>query len=181
MFSKLGISLKDKYKNERVLVVGFAETATAIGVAVARVLHCDFIQTTREICNGDKFNFIEEHSHATDQRLYCTDFSDYDRILFVEDEVTTGNTILNIINLLKKRCTDIKFGAASIVNGMSEKNLLHFKQNNINVDYSEHIDNSGYSDMIENLVEFQGHKVDYTKFSSFNLNYLSISSPKYEI
>ena len=92
--------------NEKVLVIGFAETATAIGHFIAATLPNAFyhMQTTREIIEGTKplVEFKEEHSHATQQVLYATieEFSKYDRILFVDDEISTGNTILNFIYAL---------------------------------------------------------------------------------
>ncbi len=50
--------------------------------------------------------FSESHSHATEQKLVKTDLDKIigktDRIIFIEDEVTTGNTILNIVRLIQK-------------------------------------------------------------------------------
>ena len=50
--------------------------------------------------------FSEAHSHATEQKLVKDDIdrviNDIDRIVFIEDEVTTGNTIMNIIKIKQK-------------------------------------------------------------------------------
>ena len=50
--------------------------------------------------------FSEAHSHATEQKLVKDDIdrviNDIDRIVFIEDEVTTGNTIMNIIKIITK-------------------------------------------------------------------------------
>lgn len=128
------LSTRKDYKNLKILIIGFAETATAIGTIVgdnvekaAYVLH-----TTREDVYGSKevITFEETHSHATTQKLLVSkednfDFSDYNYILFVEDEISTGNTILNFINAFETqhnldaeghKLRNIKYGVASICN-----------------------------------------------------------------
>mgnify|MGYP000267290911 CR=1 FL=1 len=55
----------------------------------------DYIQTTREVIPGVNYLFFsEEHSHATEQKLVKDDIdraaAETDRIIFIEDEVTTG-------------------------------------------------------------------------------------------
>ena len=107
LFKELADEIKDEYKNEKLLVIGFAETATAIGSAVAAELEVSYTQTTREQIEKVEFlYFSEEHSHATEQKLVKTDIAAVidttDRIIFVEDEVTTGNTILNIIRVIRE-------------------------------------------------------------------------------
>ena len=107
LFSSLVDTFREEYQNERLLLVGFAETATAIGSQAAISFGAKYIQTTREpIANVEYLFFSEEHSHATEQKLVKNDIDsavdDIDRIVFIEDEVTTGNTILNIINILDK-------------------------------------------------------------------------------
>ena len=75
--------------------MGFAETATAIGAQAAITVGADYIQTTREVIPGVNYLFFsEEHSHATEQKLVKDDIdraaAETDRIIFIEDEVTTG-------------------------------------------------------------------------------------------
>ena len=124
MFRCLADKLRGKYENERILLIGFAETATAIGAALAVELEMPYIQTTREVINGvDYLFFTEAHSHATEQKLVKDDIDaiaeNTDRIIFIEDEVTTGNTILDIIGVIKKNYGErIKFSVASLLNGM---------------------------------------------------------------
>lgn len=105
-FMQLGEAIAAVCKQEKVLVIGFAETATAVGAAVASVIDgAVFVHTTREaqgFAEGDLVaDFFEEHSHAKNQSLYLRgghhDLSAYDRIVFVEDEITTGKTILNFL------------------------------------------------------------------------------------
>lgn len=145
MFDDLADLVKD-YKNEqRLLVVGFAETATAIGAEVATKLNCDYVNTTRESFSAEFFEFSESHSHATEQKLVKVDLNYYNHILFVEDEVTTGNTILKIVNILTMENSNLKFSVLSILNGMSEENLKTYNDANIDVHYLVKLDNSGFS------------------------------------
>lgn len=90
-------------------MIGFAETATAIGAAIAtNASNVDYyLSTTRENVDGAEFlYFTESHSHATEQRLVANHLEEclakVDRILFAEDEVTTGSTIEKLIDVLKE-------------------------------------------------------------------------------
>ena len=126
MFDSLAELLLEEYRGERLLLIGFAETATAVGAAVAEKLGALYIQTTREqIQDVEYFYFSEQHSHATEQKLVKDDLDRVmervDRIIFIEDEITTGNTIRNIIELLKKAYPGCAgFSAASLLNGMAK-------------------------------------------------------------
>ena len=124
------------------LFIGFAETATAIGAQVALSANAKYIQTTREIIPDVQYLFFsEEHSHATEQKLVKEDIDSVikkiDRIIFVEDEVTTGNTILNIINVIRKTYpdTNVKFGVASILNGMTDEHLAKYSDEGIDLHF----------------------------------------------
>ena len=68
-----GLSKKSNYEDLRILIIGFAETATAIGTIVGNnVDKAKFIlHTTREDVPGSKqvITFEETHSHATTQKL----------------------------------------------------------------------------------------------------------------
>ncbi len=106
IFKELAIKISDYCNNKKVLVIGFAETATAIGASVASVLpNSVYVHTTRNLENlKDEqllVEFLEEHSHAKNQALYLKeqfkDLNIFDAIVFVEDEITTGKTILNFM------------------------------------------------------------------------------------
>jgi len=137
MFKALAKPLRENYAGERLLLIGFAETATAIGAAVALELGADYMQTTRELLPDVEYlYFSEEHSHATQQKLVKNDIDvvidKIDRIIFIEDEVTTGKTILNIIDIIEKLYANkIQFSVASVLNGMDEKALSHYASRNI--------------------------------------------------
>lgn len=149
VFSELA-GLLNIYRKERLLVVGFAETATAIGARVAMELGADYIQTTRESIPGaDYLFFSEEHSHATEQRLVKNDLDRVmdriDRIIFAEDEVTTGKTLWNLITVLEQRYgRRIKYAAASLLNGMSEEAVETFTGRGIGLHYLVKISHDGY-------------------------------------
>ncbi len=125
MFQCLADLLADEYKDEKLLLIGFAETATAVGAAVAARLEALYIQTTREQIDGvEYFYFCEQHSHAAEQKLVKDDLDRavklVKRIVFIEDEITTGKTIRNITELLRQAYPNqLRYSAASLLNGMN--------------------------------------------------------------
>lgn len=140
LFFQMAEILEDHYKNEKLLVIGFAETATAIGTAIAyKAKNVDFyMNTTREDVPGAEYlYFTESHSHATEQRLAKTGLEEVipkvDRIFFAEDEVTTGNTIEKLIGVIQGAfdCSKCKFGIISILNSMVDERLAEFGQRDI--------------------------------------------------
>lgn len=128
-------------QEEKLVVIGFAETATAIGQYIACSLeNCIYyMQTTRESISGvaPLLEFREEHSHATEQLLYgkVSEFLSCDRILFVDDEISTGNTILNFISALENIGIHKKYSVASFLNWQNEKWTQKFKQLDISTHY----------------------------------------------
>ncbi len=141
LFSSLADKVREAYSEEKLLLVGFAETATAIGAEIAVCLGAKYIQTTREVIEGVEYlYFSEEHSHATEQKLVKDDIDavidDIDRIVFAEDEVTTGKTILNIIDRIEQYYPGkVKFSVASLLNGMSKEHLAQYEERKINLHY----------------------------------------------
>ena len=155
MFDALAERIEERYRGERLLIVGFAETATAIGAAAAIRLKTSYIQTTREDMPGVSFFvFYEEHSHAVTQKLSRDDLSgligDIDRIVFVDDEVTTGKTIRNIIACLENAYGNrLRFAAASVLNGMGEEDMAIFREKAIDLVYLLKTDSSAYASIAE--------------------------------
>ena len=143
MMNSLGEKVAKNYSEAR-LVIGFAETATAIGAIVAKNISddCFYIQTTRETFKGEFIEFLEEHSHAPEQKLYSKGLSELinqtSEIIFVDDELSTGKTLLNIVRQLKNKfpaLNDKKICAASIINRLSEENLAALAAENISCVY----------------------------------------------
>ncbi|MBQ9142216.1 MAG: phosphoribosyltransferase domain-containing protein [Lachnospiraceae bacterium] len=155
MFQELAEALKGAYVGENLLLVGFAETATAIGAAVAVELGTKYIQTTREIIPEAEYIFFsEEHSHATEQKLVKNDMDlcmkEMDRIVFVEDEVTTGKTILNIIGMLEKLYPgEVKYSVASLLNGMDDTALQLYADKGIRLHYLVKTNHDAYGVVAE--------------------------------
>ena len=123
-------------KKEKVCVIGFAETATAISHYIADNIpnkNYYYLQTTREKSDEPLLvEFKEEHSHATEQALYgdLQKLKNCDRILFIDDELSTGKTILNFIAELEK-IKNFKYNVASFLNLQSEENRKIFEEKNI--------------------------------------------------
>ena len=155
LFKSLAEKLQGKYEGERLLLIGFAETATAIGAQATITQGTKYIQTTREVIPDARYLFFSEaHSHATEQKLVKDDIdrviNDIDRIVFIEDEVTTGNTIMNIIKIITKEYQKkIKFAVASLLNGMTEESLKIYQDEKIELHYLVKTDHSGYGAVAE--------------------------------
>mgnify|MGYP002762430512 FL=1 len=178
-----GLSKKSNYEDLRVLVIGFAETATAIGTIVGNnVDKAKFIlHTTREDVPGSKqvITFEETHSHATTQKLLVAedsdfDFNNYNYILFVEDEISTGNTILNFINAFEiqhnldkdgHKIRDIKYGVASICNWQNKTMQRTFEVAEIDTFalITGEIDDIGVKMLDGTNIEVDTEVNDYTK------------------
>lgn len=183
LFDELRYVVEKEIHDYRVLVIGFAETATAIGAALSSGLSCAvyYLQTTRENCSPIEklIEFSEEHSHATEQFIYgdMDAFPTFDYVLFVEDEISTGKTILNFITELKKIKHDIHFGVASICNWQSDTNKEKFKELEIDVFaliYGELIDANAKMGVkireIENEFSYDKYSKEFKCPKKFNQN-----------
>lgn len=176
----------ENFKNKRVLVIGFAETATALGMSVAAsIKNCDYQSTTRENFStisykehktdtsktveiNKRFSFEEEHSHATTHNLYnaylnragdivCNkdiNFQKYSEIILVDDEISTGKTICNIIKELCKETKVKNYSVLSIMDWRNEECKEMSKQ----LENEENIEIKYYSLMSGNLVYFDDGK-----------------------
>lgn len=176
LFDELAHLLKKEYANQKLLLIGFAETATAIGARVAIQLNSLYIQTTREpMPDVEYLYFSEEHSHATEQKLVKNDIDscihDIDRIIFIEDEVTTGNTIRNIIRIIKNTYhKQINFSVASLLNGMDENALKTYEEQGIKLHYLVKTQHERYSEMAE----------EYKKDGIYNVMKNEENMPEYK-
>ena len=132
------------WENKKVLLVGFAETATALAQNIMfyslkfkekfPLNIVGYTQTTREELPSNQYTniaFEEEHSHATSQKLYFDKELDYDVVLFVEDEITTGNTILNFISQFEKHQSGKDYAVASILNWQNDKDAKTFSEKGV--------------------------------------------------
>lgn len=99
------VDYKDSAEDD-VLVIGFCETATGLGMAVASSIKgCTYQCTTREEVNGRKelLFFEEEHSHATTHHMFNNHVSlgDFQKVILVDDEITTGKSLLNLMEQIE--------------------------------------------------------------------------------
>ncbi|MFA1547338.1 phosphoribosyltransferase family protein [Actinomadura chokoriensis] len=104
------VGLRDFMRAPRVpvdaIVLGYAETATALGHSVADALGGAYYlhSTRRPVPKFEAYGgFEEEHSHATSHLLLPDDPSMLDRdvpVVLVDDELSTGRTVLNTIAAL---------------------------------------------------------------------------------
>jgi pyrimidine operon attenuation protein/uracil phosphoribosyltransferase len=119
---------------EEVLFIGFAETATALGHAVFNAFksNATYVHTTRELLPElEPFvTFEEEHSHATSHRVYCEQpekLLQAKQIVLIDDEITTGNTVVNIIETLRQKFPTVdRYSVLSILDWRSPPQQAKF-------------------------------------------------------
>jgi adenine/guanine phosphoribosyltransferase-like PRPP-binding protein len=102
------------------VVLGYAETATALGHCVAEALGADYLHSTRRAVPGvaSVGGFEEEHSHATGHLLLPEDHRLLARpgpLVLVDDELSTGRTVLNTIAALHTLCPRTRYVVAALV------------------------------------------------------------------
>ncbi|ASV69293.1 phosphoribosyltransferase family protein [Cytobacillus kochii] len=113
------------------IIIGFAETATALGQAFFQAFkNADYFHTTREdLLNVESIiHFEEEHSHATSHRCYIDAnlLQNSREIILVDDEMTTGKTARNIITSLHDKFPRKHYTIVSILDWRNETNKNAF-------------------------------------------------------
>lgn len=118
-----------------VLVIGMAETATALGRGVAEEAALQagrddmlYLQTTRyQLSRPLAFGFDERHSHAPDHAVYLPDpalqplFRAVRTLVLVDDEISTGRTLAELAGACLRMNPAIEQVAlACITNWLSE-------------------------------------------------------------
>lgn len=156
LFDKTASLFPKDWDPGHTLVIGFAETATALGLHYACKNKCRFIQTTRESIPGmhEYLYFSEEHSHATAQYILKDSFllhlETVNHIMFVDDEITTGKTVLNAISAIQRVSNkNIQYGVTSVINSMTEEQYNIYKEKGIRVDCLECISNQNFAEEAE--------------------------------
>jgi len=118
---------------DRVGVVGFAETATGLAAQVAEGLGAGILaQSTRDSEGlGNPLRFSEVHSHGPTifiSRQAIARLAHVQHIVIVDDELTTGNTLLNLIGLLRGRGLQQPITAACLVDARPANHRDRFSQ-----------------------------------------------------
>ncbi len=109
-----------------VVVLGYAETATALGHCVADALGtASCLHSTRRSVPGfpTAGGFQEEHSHATSHLVLPGDDVDVARagtVVLVDDELSTGTTALNTIAALQARSRRGRYVVATLADLRSD-------------------------------------------------------------
>lgn len=88
---------------ESCVVVGMAETATALGHQVAEALDAGWFQTSTRhpSARAGGLHFTEAHSHAADQWIRPPAAWPEGLGVLIDDELTTGRTVGTLIELLQ--------------------------------------------------------------------------------
>ena len=119
----------------KTLVIGFAETAVAMAQSFFDTLLGDvsFVHSTRETPEGAEplFSFREVHSHAPFHNFFLNDtdlIKNAEEIILVDDELTSGNTALGVIEKINTLYPGKTFGIASFLDWRSPSELDNFKR-----------------------------------------------------
>ncbi|MFJ8748907.1 phosphoribosyltransferase [Streptomyces sp. NPDC102441] len=131
-----GFELGERVRNllgeaeaRRAVVLGYAETATGLGHAVADGLGvAPYLHSTRRPVAGvaPAGGFEEAHSHATSHLLLPEDpdllnaTAEGSPLVLVDDEFSTGNTVLNTIRALHARYPRDRYVIVALVDMRSE-------------------------------------------------------------
>ncbi|GAA4946442.1 hypothetical protein GCM10023205_02770 [Yinghuangia aomiensis] len=107
--------------DHRPVVLGYAETATGLGHCVAEmVAGATYLHSTRRPVSGVEplGGFEEEHSHATSHLLLPEDpalLSGHGPLVLVDDELSTGRTVLNTIAEIHTVAPRSRYVIASLI------------------------------------------------------------------
>lgn len=100
-------------------VLGFAETATGLGHAVAAAIgRSAYVHSTRRSAPIGAVSFLEEHSHAVEQTV--PDLPPGDTLVLVDDELSTGRTALNAIRSVHARWPRPAYVLAQLLDSRTE-------------------------------------------------------------
>ncbi|GAA5000061.1 phosphoribosyltransferase [Streptomyces siamensis] len=111
------------------VVVGYAETATGLGHSVADGLGvAPYLHSTRRPVAGvaTAGGFEESHSHATSHLLLPEDpalLAGSGPLVLVDDEFSTGNTVLNTVRALHERYPRERYVVVALVDMRSAADL----------------------------------------------------------
>ncbi|GHI08056.1 phosphoribosyltransferase [Streptomyces cellostaticus] len=118
----------------RAVVLGYAETATGLGHSVADGLGlAPYLHSTRRPVAGvaRAGGFEESHSHATSHLLLPEDrelLSGHGPLVLVDDEFSTGNTVLNTIRDLHERYPRRRYVVVALVDMRSADDIARMER-----------------------------------------------------
>ncbi len=138
---------------KKTLIIGFAETATAMGHCIFDCFagDCYYVHTTRNIVEDYNFSFEfkEEHCHATEQLFFLQNerwINEAQEIIIVDDEVTTGKTIRNLIEQINSRYPNKSYAVFSFLDWRKDEDMDKFQaleeSHDIKVDFHSFVQGS---------------------------------------
>ncbi|MBO0843181.1 MAG: phosphoribosyltransferase domain-containing protein, partial [Nocardioides sp.] len=115
------------------VVLGYCETATALGHLVADALGAPYLHSTRRPVEGIEplGGFEEEHSHATSHMLLPADpgfLGRGDTLVLVDDELSTGKTVINTIKALHKEHPHAHYVVAALIDLRSDEDRARMER-----------------------------------------------------
>lgn len=172
--------------DESILVIGFAETATAMGHHFFSNIKGNvyYLHSTRDKIEGldPLFSVNENHSYTTDHFFYLQDktiIEEAKNIIIVDDEITSGNTAYNLIKRIDEEYPGKNYSVACFldwrekesvrkydegINGRSIK-VIHFLKGIIHEDSVKNVQDY-YTGLWDNFTL----KSSYTFWDTLNLN-----------
>lgn len=191
---------KEREKIGKVLVIGFAETATALGYYVWEYLkregvsNIEYITTTRKRLEGYKYlESTESHSHATEQLLNVEGLEFIRRnagekqedklvtdIVVIDDEITTGNTAKKLLNKVIEYCGEDKIGLCYVASALkSADRILDKLESGKEVTYLalDDIDKDEYTGYSAKMDEVVGNDCDVKAYDNVNSSIEDILCP----
>lgn len=129
---------------EPVLFIGMAETATALAhgifdafMGLERGTEGLFLQTTRyRLTQLEALTFEEQHSHASTHFLHIPDTTEKQRlfstartIVLIDDEMSTGNTFVHLVQAIKSRNRSLKqLVCVTLTNWLAQERQVELAQ-----------------------------------------------------
>lgn len=148
--------------DDDVLVIGFCETATALGMSVAAAIEGSYyLCTTREPIIGvpELLTFEESHSHASTHHMFSNAISlnDFSRVILVDDEISTGKSLLHLMEQISAQSNNIQeFSILTILDWRNEEQKSKFAEfgeaHGVKVNVYSLV--SGYLDIEENILVY---------------------------
>ncbi|TQL69892.1 RNA binding Pelota-like protein [Nocardioides albertanoniae] len=102
------------------VVLGYAETATALGHLVADAVGAPYLHSTRRVVDGIESvgDFEETHSVASSHQLLPSDpgfLGRAETLVLVDDELTTGKTVLTTLRTLHRKFPRKHYVVATLI------------------------------------------------------------------
>lgn len=120
-------------------VVGFAEGGIVSAIGIADVAKKPFVGSYRvKLKEKNEIIFLEPHSMRAQHFIYG--LKKGDRIIVIEDEITTGSTMMNAIKSFESKGIKVMAMGAFILNGLSREQRKGFEKLNIPLFYLVDLD-----------------------------------------